>query len=72
MGQHEFLPGDRVRVTKKGTPKGYALGARGSVVWVSEPGAQHPAYCVVRMDEDEDDPKKKPVVYLGDEIEPDL
>jgi hypothetical protein len=63
--------GDRIRVTKRGTPKGYRPGARGYVLWKSEPGPDTPPYYVVRMDEDEG-PEGRPIVFLADEIEPDL
>jgi hypothetical protein len=57
-------------VTKKGTAKGYTPGEQGAVLWVSEPGPDHPPYTVVQMRDD--GPGVKPIVFLPDEIEPDV
>jgi hypothetical protein len=62
--------GDRIRMTKRGTPKGYGPGARGKVLWRSQAEPETPPYYVIRMDDD--GPDGRPLVFLADEIEPDV
>jgi hypothetical protein len=70
MSTHEFLPGDRVRLTAPSRARGYQPGDKGTVRQFRPPcGKAIPAYYIVAMDRD---PLGEHTLFRPDEIELDV